>query len=238
MEVKMNQVSTQLVTVGTEDSPTQIIFVRTNNTLAEVLVAGYLTANLLTRDLGQLSIYQMAVVYTSDAGCVLLQVTTANGVWSLAQTTEVSELSYTGTLTVDHLMSVNNASGVLEDSGIAKAQVMQLGVTNTMASGAMIVAAKGTGTVNAGAVAINQQAGVITTTSLTTAAGATATFTLTNSKITTASVINVTVMGGTNTIKNFTVKAESGNGTSLFTIANNDPADPFDGTLILGFKVE
>ncbi len=126
----MNSVQTQLVTVGTEDAPTKIIYIKTNNTLAQVLTAGYLSANLLNLDLDQLSIYQMAVVYTTDTGCVILQVTFSAGIWSLATSadagvialpTVVNQMVYattiTGNIAASGVSRIFNAGGI--DAGLS-----------------------------------------------------------------------------------------------------------------------
>lgn len=96
---------------------------------------------------------------------------------------------------------------------------------------------KGTGTVSSGAVTINTQAGVITTTSLSTAGGASTTITLTNSQISSSSVVLLSWMGGTNTTANFTMSVVPGTGTATITIFNNTAATALNGTIIIGFEV-
>ena len=97
---------------------------------------------------------------------------------------------------------------------------------------------KGTGTESSHAVTINHQSGVITTTSLTTAAGATETITLTNSAITTSSVVLVSVMGGTNSGTNaLYLQATAGSGTSTIKLTNGDASAALNGTVIIGFLV-
>jgi len=71
---------------------------------------------------------------------------------------------------------------------------------------------------------------------LTTAQYATSAFTLTNSAITTSSVINVSIMGGTNTTPGVTVSATAGAGSSTVTITNLNSA-ALNGTLLIGFEV-
>jgi len=101
-----------------------------------------------------------------------------------------------------------------------------------------IVADKGTGTVSAGAVTINHQAGVITTTSLTTAAGSSATVTLNDSDITSSSVILVSLMGGTNTTIGIQLScAYTSAGVATLTISNNNASAALNGTLFIGFCV-
>jgi len=121
--------------------------------------------------------------------------------------------------------------------GTLPVTVVQTNQVNQMAAGADLALDKGTGTVAAGAVTVNHQAGVITTTSLTTAAGATATFTLTNSFITASSVITPSIMGGTNTTPGVDVSATAGAGTSTVTLTNTAATAALNGTVIVGFVV-
>lgn len=124
-----------------------------------------------------------------------------------------------------------------QTSGALPATVVQTNQANQIASGNTVLLAKGTGTATANAVTINQQGGVITTTSLTTAGGASQAITLTNSIITASSVVETSWMGGTNTTANFTVSAVPGAGTCTITIFNNTAATALNGTIILGFTV-
>lgn len=149
----------------------------------------------------------------------------------------VNAVTYTGTLTNGDIPKFDGIAGVIEDSGIAASNVMSLAATNQMASGADIALDKGTGTVSAGAVTINHQAGVITTTSLSTAGGGSATVTLTNSFISASSVINLQWMGGSNTVPNFTMSAVPSSGSATITIYNNTAATALNGTIIIGFNV-
>lgn len=131
----------------------------------------------------------------------------------------------------------NGTDGQIKDGNILATNLMQLNVTNTMAAGSKIVLDKGTGTVSAGDVTINKNSGVITTTSLTTAAGSTATVTLTNSEIATSSVVIVSLMGGTNTTVGVILSATAAAGSSTITIENNNASAALNGTLIIGFSI-
>jgi hypothetical protein len=96
---------------------------------------------------------------------------------------------------------------------------------------------KGTATTTGGLATVNYQAGVLTTPALTTAAGFTYVITLTDSFITTSSVILLQLMGGTNTITGLVTIATPGNGTATITIQNNNASFALNGTLIIGFTV-
>lgn len=125
----------------------------------------------------------------------------------------------------------------IPDPGAATANFVLNTGTTTMAAGSSIVLAKGTGTEAANAVTVNAQAGVITTSSLTTAGGSSYAITWTNSFIASTSVILLTIMGGTNTTENITLKATAGAGTSTLTIYNNTAATALNGTILIGFAV-
>lgn len=99
--------------------------------------------------------------------------------------------------------------------------------------------ATGTATSTAGAATINAQTGLVTTEALTTAAAATYTFTLTNSAITTGSIVLVTVGKGTATTGEPSVHfVTTAAGSCVILIRNNAAAAALNGTIKIGFKVE
>lgn len=219
-----------------QQTPT-FIQIQTNDVLSAVLVAGYLNKSKNVYG----SIYnneQMALVYTTDQGPVWLKVSISGVNTSLvAPSTGTGEVTFTGVLTAGHVVSVNNASGIIQDAGFAAAQVMQLNVANTMAAGGSIVLLKANGVEAANAVTANGQCGVITTSALTTAGGASYAITWTNSSIATTSVIGLTIMGGTNTTEAITLKATAGSSTSTLTIYNNTASTALNGTILIGYTV-
>lgn len=80
-------------------------------------------------------------------------------------------------------------------------------------------------------------AGTVTSEALTTAAGATATITLTNSKITSTSNIQLTRAGGTDTIPVVLSHDVPSAGSVVVNITNVSAATPLDGTVIFDFLV-
>lgn len=136
-----------------------------------------------------------------------------------------------------NLPEASGTVGVMADSGIPAAQVMQLNVTNTMTAAGEIVLSKVNNTESGNAVIASGNAGVITTSSLTTAGGASYAITWTNSLISSTSVILLTLMGGTNPTKNITLQATAGSGTSTLTIYNNTAATALNGTILIGYAV-
>jgi len=97
--------------------------------------------------------------------------------------------------------------------------------------------AKANGTEAANAVTANGQAGVITTSALTTAGAGSYAITWTDSFIAATSVILIGKMGGTNTTKNFTVEVVPGAGTATLTIYNLTAATALNGNIIIGYQV-
>lgn len=113
----MGILKSQLVNTGLADAPTNIIWLKTDNTIAEVLVAGYLSLNLSTL-LNQLSVYQLAAVYTTDSGTVLLQVTFANGLWSLSSAASAGSVAVP--TVANQLAYATNTVGALAAAGITR----------------------------------------------------------------------------------------------------------------------
>ncbi len=148
-----------------------------------------------------------------------------------------SVASVSAATVTNNLLKAADITGTVADSGIAVSNVMQLNATNTLSGSGSIALVKGTGTEATNAVTVNNQAGVITTSSLTTAGGDNYEITFTNSFITTNSVILTSIMGGTNTTDNITLKATAGSGTSTLTIYNDTAATSLNGTILIGFLV-
>jgi hypothetical protein len=109
----------------------------------------------------------------------------------------------------------------------------------TMTAGGNILLDKSTGAETSHAVTIDAQAGVITTSALTTAGGSSYLVTLTNSKIVgTGSIVVASIVGGTNTTKNITVESKcTASHTATFTIYNNTASTALNGTVIINFIV-
>lgn len=105
-----------------------------------------------------------------------------------------------------------------------------------LAAGVFEVNMPSVGTAVAGAVTLNQGAGLITSESLSTAAGSTYTLTLTNSFIDANTLIFVNVGLGTSTQGTpdpTTVVCTAGSATIL--IKNVDATNALNGTIVIGF---
>jgi hypothetical protein len=134
--------------------------------------------------------------------------------------------------------AASGTGGLMVDSGAAPGSFANLTAANTFSGAGQIILAKANGTEAANAVTASGNAGVITTSSLTTAGGATYAVTWTNTKITTTSVIGLTIQGGSNNAtNNITFTCAPGSGTATFTIFNNTAATSLNGTLLIGYSV-
>ena len=102
---------------------------------------------------------------------------------------------------------------------------------------AAITITKVNGTESSNAVTASGGAGVITTSSLSTAGGSTYAITWTNSMITTTSGIALQVVGGTNTVQNITMTCVPGSGSATLTIFNNTAATALNGTILISYLV-
>lgn len=104
----------------TQQSPT-IVYFNTDNTLAEVLVSGYLNLAVQRYQL-PLSNYQMALVYTTDQGDVWLRVkiTTSAGVntYSLESTAEAGLVALP--TVANQMVYATNTAGALAASGVTR----------------------------------------------------------------------------------------------------------------------
>lgn len=131
----------------------------------------------------------------------------------------------------------SGTAGLMVDSGVAAAQLMRLNAVNTMSGSGQIVLVKANGVEAANAVTASGNAGVITTSALTTAGAASYAITWTNTLITATSVIGLTIQGGTNTTQNINFKVVPGAGSAVLTIYNLTAATALDGTILIGYTV-
>lgn len=136
-----------------------------------------------------------------------------------------------------NLLQASGTAGLVVDSTIATTNLMKVNTTNTLTSSGRIIANKVNGTEAANAVTASGMAGVITTSSLSTAGGASYSITWTNTFITTTSVILFSITDGTNTTENFTLTIAPGAGTATLKIYNNTAATALNGTILINYLV-
>jgi hypothetical protein len=144
------------------------------------------------------------------------------------------------------LISTNTTSPLVIYNGTLSQHATTFAFANTNTShtltfpdytGNVLVSSGANGTEAANAVTASGTSGVITTSSLTTAGGANYAITWTNTFIASTSVILLTLMGGTNTTNNITLKAVAGSGSSTLTIYNDTAATALNGTILIGYHV-
>ena len=134
--------------------------------------------------------------------------------------------------------AASGTGGLFVDSGAAPGSFANLTAANVFSGAGQITLAKVNGTEAGNAVTASGNAGVITTSSLTTAGGATYVITWTNTLITATSVIGLTIQGGSNSAtNNISFKVAPGTGTATLTIYNNTAATSLNGTLLIGYSV-
>lgn len=140
--------------------------------------------------------------------------------------------------TAGHFPVASGTAGLMVDSGVLASTLMQNNIANTMTGLGSIILPKVNGTEAANAVTASGVAGIITTSALTTAGGATYAITWTNTKITATSVVGLTIQGGTNNAtNNITFTCVPGAGSAVLTIFNNTAATSLNGTLFIGYSV-
>ena len=137
----------------------------------------------------------------------------------------------------NNLIKASGTAGLVADAGIAASAVMLTTAVNTMTGSGQIILVKANGTEAANAVTASGNAGVITTSALTTVAGATYSITWTNTKITATSVIGLTIQGGTNTVQSVVFTCAPGSGTATLVINNIGPTNALNGTILIGYTV-
>lgn len=211
----------------------------TTDNLATITTAGYLNSiDLAVNPILASDVIGINYSYnyqTTKGTFGIFTVTISNGVISLVQWANPGDVLLP--VVSGDIAVFNGTSGQIKDGNILSSNLMQVNVVNTMTTGGSIVLLKGTGTEAANAVTVNNQAGVITTSSLTTGGGSSYAITWTNSFIHANSTILLSLMGGTNTTTNITIQATAGPGTSTLTIFNNTAATALTGTIIIGFAV-
>jgi len=103
--------------------------------------------------------------------------------------------------------------------------------------GAALEVESGAVTLSSNAGTLSKLAGKITTESLSTAAGAAATLTITNTKVAAGDIILLTRNGGTSANGTPVMRAVPGAGSFVITLDNKHASAAFNGTFIIGFLV-
>ncbi len=131
--------------------------------------------------------------------------------------------------------------GVKSLSGLSGIDATPIGQTTQAAVGAsklVIDSGTKTATASAGAATLNKMSGVVTTSALTTAAGATYTLTLTNSSIAVGDMVLASVGLGTATAGTPVITSVTpGAGSVVVIVQNIHASAAVDGTLKIAFAV-
>lgn len=186
---------------------------------------------------------QLQVAATANTGNTITLITNAamgqasNIIIPDPGTTNADFVLAPSALVNGNLVKASGTAGLVVDAGIAATNVMLLSASNVMTGTGSITAVKANGTEAANAVTASGMAGVITTSSLNTAGGASYAITWTNTFITSTSVVLLTLSGGTNTTENITFKVAPGTGTATLTIYNNTAATALNGTILISYLV-
>lgn len=219
----------------------------TNNSLVDITntTNGVTTLVLTVSSNGTITLSEQV-----DPGNVLLPVVSGDFAVFNGTTGQIKDAGYSasnaaktkvvmanGAVVSGNVASYADTAGTVTDSGIIATSVMKTTAVNTMAAASSIILAKVNGTEASNAVTASGVAGVITTSSLTTAGGANYAITWTNTAITSTSVIGLTTLGGTNTTQNYKMVVVPGSGTATLTIYNLTASTAFNGTLLIGYTV-
>lgn len=130
------------------------------------------------------------------------------------------------------------SKALVADANVDVTGVRNFGLTGLVfAAGGTLNADSGTVTLSSNAGTLSKMAGVITTESLTTAAGAGQDLTITNTVVAATDIILVTRNGGTSTGGTPVFNAVPGAGSFVITVDNKHASAAFNGTFILGFLV-
>lgn len=219
-----------------------IIYLETTDTTATATANGYITAqtpNITALNEGAWTWEKNdCIMLSASDGISWCSINSTFTTLSAFSGAGAGDVTLSGASVIGDFPVFSSTSGQVIDSGHLASNIMYKNVVNTMAAGAAIVIDKATATSTAGAATINKQGGVITTESLTTAAASAYAFTLTNSEISSSSIVLLQLMGGTNTTRGLELRAIPGSGTCAISIYNNNVAGTaLNGTLIFGFDV-
>lgn len=124
-------------------------------------------------------------------------------------------------------------STIFTSNKVAK---LTIGSGVTLAAGSNLTVDSGTAAATAGAATLNKQSGTITSESITTAAGASYTLTLTNSVVTAASRVFASADNGTNSQGELTVaRITPAAGSVVILVKNVHASQALNGTIKINF---
>lgn len=222
---------------GTVGTAPRIVTLYSNDTLSTITIANYIKS-------GPGALYgiqptDIVATYYSPTPTTLafawLQPTFSGNNVTLSTIPNPGDVIFP--VTNGNIAIFSGTSGQIEDGEISMSNLMTLNGGNVMQGGGFVIFGKTNGTEASNAVTVNGVAGVITTSSLTTAGSSSYAITWTNSSITSTSVVLLTIAGGTNTTENITLKVIPGSGTATLTIYNNTASTALNGTIFISYLV-
>jgi hypothetical protein len=203
------------------------------DTLATITTAGYLNSSpIIQTNPPQVGDFIFAV-YNGGQG--IFTVTITAGVVTLVPWVDAGNVLLP--VVNGNIPMFNGTLGQISDSNILATNLVVKNAVNTMAAGSGIVLAKVNGTESAGAVTANGVSGVITTSSLTTAALSAYSIAWTNTFITATSNILFTLQGGTNTNKSIVFQVAPGAGSATLLVNNIAAVSALNGTVFIGYTI-
>jgi hypothetical protein len=163
------------------------------------------------------------------------------GGWVTANLPVIGAATVNGTVQTNGngvVSQVNSVQTLAADSQLASGVSPQtVSVTAFQIAGIFAEALNNTATSTAAAATLNRRAGVVTTESLSTAVGATYTFTLTNSLFTATSVPQVALYPLSSTVAGITLTSSTcASGSCVFVFTNTGTA-AWNGTMNLVFHI-
>ena len=151
-------------------------------------------------------------------------------------TTNLSDLTLDGALAVGGAATVTGALAVTGATTLTGALTASDDIS--IANGKQIKPDGGTATATAGAATLSKQAGKVTSESLTTAAAASYTLTLTNTLVAATSLVFASVALGTSTAGTpQIVSVTPGAGSVVIVVKNIHGTNAFNGTITVDFLV-
>lgn len=209
-------------------------FMVSYDSLAEITSAGYLSNESYT--LSASDVVQM--IYNFDGfnsgNYGIFTVSVSEGIIKLSAWVNAANVLLP--VVNGDLAIFNGTNGQISDSGVLATNLVKLNTSNTFSASGRLIANKVNGTEASNLVTASGMSGVITTSALTTAGGANYAITWTNTFISAASTVLLTISGGTNTNQNVTLTCVPGSGSATLTIYNNSAA-VLNGTIKISYLV-
>jgi hypothetical protein len=250
-----NQHTASFVFTNAATSPNYTFPDSTMTIAGQALALGGTNANLTASNGGIVysTASAMAILAgTATAGQLLTSGASTTPAWTTSTypaTNAVNTLLYASSANVMAALATANSSVLVTSaggvpslsttlpSGIAATNMSLTTPTLGVATATSVVVTKVNGTEAANAVTASGNAGVITTSSLSTAGAGNYAITWTNTKMTATSGVSLCIVGGTNTVQNITFKCAPGSGTATLTIYNNTVATALNGTILISYQV-